>query len=266
MDETELPESFNNISTSTFIASLQTSPFTRSIHILQEATTDMISSCIYLYFFSQPFFLLLGDFIAILSAPNLSIRLCACYHIVPQSYKHLYYYFGRHTLLNVQSWKNFVHMDVFVPWFQSHLQSFKKTKRNKKKETDKIINKKSRCEPFFSFLCSVFYFGLFGGGFLAVARTGEGFFWYGITTDWGTLQYRHWQIEGHCNNKSNKHKSLISLGMWGVFDLLWLPHLIFLFYCKPFLNQLVLHRIFLCSAIQALFSLQSSSKADAALK
>lgn len=84
MDETELPESFNNISTSIFIASLQTSPFTRSIHILQKATTDMISYCIHLYFFSQPFFLLLGDFVAMLSAPNLGIRLCASYHLAPQ--------------------------------------------------------------------------------------------------------------------------------------------------------------------------------------
>jgi len=63
---------------------LQTSPFTRSIHIIQETTTDMFSWHIHFYFFCQPFFLLLGGLIAFLSAPNLGIREPAWDHLAPQ--------------------------------------------------------------------------------------------------------------------------------------------------------------------------------------
>lgn len=114
---------------------MQTSPFTRSIHILLEAATDMISFSIHLYFFSQPFFLLLGGSIAILSAPNLGIRMCACDHPAPQTANiSLIILVCTHCSMQglVQSRKNFVYMDVFVSWLKSHPHSFKKIKRNKK--------------------------------------------------------------------------------------------------------------------------------------
>lgn len=144
MDETEPPESFNNISTSIFIASLQTSPFTRSIHILQEATTDMISCCIHLYFFSQPFFLLLGDFIAVLSATNLGIKVCACDHLAPQiTNVSIIILVCMHCSMQglVQSWKNFVYMDFFFLGLKIFHKVLRKLKEiRKKKQTNYLRN------------------------------------------------------------------------------------------------------------------------------